>query len=1028
MLLPLSTLKSRPLLPILGLFLLLAARLVAQQPDTLKQGLPAPPTGGQQESLLGYSVAVEGDYTVVGAPFDDLGGLDSGAVKVFHTTTGALLLVIPNPTPAVADQFGCSVAISGTRVVVGAWRDNTGAADAGCAYVYDLAGANPAVPVWTLSNPAPATSDYYGFGVAISGARVVVGVWRDDAGATDAGSACVYDLTSGTPTVPVYTLLNPSPAVGDQFGYAVAIDGTRVVVGCHGDDTGATDAGSAYVYELTGGTPTVPIFTLTNPGPASGDFFGYTVAVSGTRVAVGAPWDDTGSTDAGSAYIYNLAGATPTVPVVTMNNPTPSGLDWFSSALTISGTRVVVGAYLDNTGASDAGSAYVYDLGSATPGGPVATLNNPTPVANDQFGIAVALSGTRVVVGACYDDTGALDAGSAYVYDFASGPPAGPAVTLNSPTPAFGDVFGSAIAVSGTRVVVGAPSDDTGAVNAGRAYVYDLAGGAPTVPVFTLANPSPVVGDNFGISVAISGTRVVVGANSDDTGAANAGSAYVYDVSGGTPTVPTVTLANPSPAAGDNFGISVAISGTRVIVGANLDDAGTTDAGSAYVYDVSSGSPSTPVATLANPSPAVNDQFGVSVAISGTRAVVGANFDDTGATDAGSAYVYDLISGTPTVPARVLNNPSPAAGDNFGIAVAISGTRVVVGANLDDAGASNSGSAYVYDVSSGTPTVLTQTLSNPSPVVDDQFGSAVAMSGTRVVIGAHQDDTGATNAGSAYAYDVSTGTPTVPVATLANPGPAVGDLFGNAVAIDGTTAAIGAPYDDTVITDKGYAYVFGADTTAPSGGTMTLAPVSPVDANTTLTVTFAGWTDVSLPLSYTVLIDDVIVSAAGATASRNVVAPAAAGAHTLRGRITDAAGNIAEVTQGFTVLTAQESWRRVYFGVTTNTGNAADAADPDGDGHTNLFEFVAGLVPNSAASRFSVRIDAVLGQPGQKAIVFGPVVAGRTYVVKSKASLTDATWTALGSSTTSDNGAERTVTDLGVGSGARFYQVEITKP
>ena len=189
--------------------------------------------------------------------------------------------------------------------------------------------------------------------------------------------------------------------------------------------------------------------------------------------------------------------------------------------------------------------------------------------------------------------------------------------------------------------------------------------------------------------------------------------------------------------------------------------------------------------------------------------MVGAYLDNTGATDAGSAYVYDLNSGTPTVPVATLNNPGPAASDYFGYSVSISGSRVVVGALQDDTGATDAGSAYVYDLSSGTPTVPVATLNNPGPAVNDRFGSAVAISGTRVVVGAHQDDTGTTDAGSAYVYDLSSGTPIVPVATLNNPSPAVGDYFGWAVAIDGMTVAIGAPKDDTVMLNKGYAYVFG---------------------------------------------------------------------------------------------------------------------------------------------------------------------------------------------------------------------------
>jgi len=216
--------------------------------------------------------------------------------------------------------------------------------------------------------------------------------------------------------------------------------------------------------------------------------------------------------------------------------------------------------------------------------------------------------------------------------------------------------------------------------------------------------------------------------------------------------------------------------------------------------------------------------------------------------------------------------------------------------------------------------------------------------------------------------------------------------------------------------------------TTPPGGTMTLGPASPFDAGAPLTVTFAGWTDASLPLTYAVLVDDIVVSPQASSSVCSFAAPAIPGAHTLKGRVYNALGNYAELSQSFTVYTAQESWRAANFGTPQNTGNAADTADPDGDGCNNWFEYVAGLTPTDAASRFQVRVDMVAGQPGQKAIVFGPVMPGRTYTVKSKAGLTDATWTALTNFTTTDNGAERTILDLNAGNDLRFYEVEITLP
>jgi FG-GAP repeat len=159
----------------------------------------------------------------------------------------------------------------------------------------------------------------------------------------------------------------------------------------------------------------VPVATLNNPSPAPNDFFGQSVAVSGTRVAVGPPHEETGVTNAGSVYVYDLSAATPTVPVATLNNPSPAADDQFGYAVAISGSRVVVGSMFDDTGADNTGSAYLYDLTSGTPAVPIAALNNPSPAANDLFGYAVAISGMSAVVGAFGDDAGGIGAGAAYI-------------------------------------------------------------------------------------------------------------------------------------------------------------------------------------------------------------------------------------------------------------------------------------------------------------------------------------------------------------------------------------------------------------------------------------------------------------------------------------------------------------------------------------------------------------------------------------------------------------------------------------
>ena len=121
-----------------------------------------------------------------------------------------------------------------------------------------------------------------------------------------------------------------------------------------------------------------------------------------------------------------------------------------------------------------------------------------------------------------------------------------------------------------------------------------------------------------------------------------------------------------------------------------------------------------------------------------------------------------------------------------------------------------------------------------------------------------------------------------------------------------------------------------------------------------------------------------------------------------------------------------DDWQVQYFGL--NNPLAAPALDPDGDGESNLFEFTAGLFPTDPVSRLTARIEAVPGQPSRRAIIFKPRLAGRTYTVEFRSSLTAGAWAPLTNFSTSDNGNERTVTDLNATGSARVYHVKIDKP
>jgi|APTNR8051073442_1049403.scaffolds.fasta_scaffold14161_2 hypothetical protein len=121
-----------------------------------------------------------------------------------------------------------------------------------------------------------------------------------------------------------------------------------------------------------------------------------------------------------------------------------------------------------------------------------------------------------------------------------------------------------------------------------------------------------------------------------------------------------------------------------------------------------------------------------------------------------------------------------------------------------------------------------------------------------------------------------------------------------------------------------------------------------------------------------------------------------------------------------------DDWQMLHFG--PNNPLAAPTANPDGDLHDNKFEFTAGLDPTDPSSTFQIRFEAVPGQPGQRRVIFSPLVGGRTYTVKATSNLAGGAFAPLGSLSISDDGSERTVTDLDASGGAKFYRVQISKP
>ena len=388
--------------------------------------------------------------------------------------------------------------------------------------------------------------------------------------------------------------------------------------------------------------------------------------------------------------------------------------------------------------------------------------------------------------------------------------------------------FGCSVAISGDTAVVGVHGDDIFFVgeNTGSAYVFVRSGTTWTQQQKLLAGDGAGY-DEFGISVAISGDTIVVGAPYDDDLYSRSGSAYVFVRNAGAWSEQQKLTASDA-AFQDDFGRSVAISGDTIVVGANGDDGDgdlVNDSGSAYVF-VRSGSTWTEQQKLTASDGAEWDCFGYSAGISGDTAVVGAYPLYGSSTSSDSAYVF-VRSGSTWTEQQKLTASDRAAGDAFGMSVAISGDTIAVGANGDDDMGSASGSAYVFARSGSTWTE--QPKLNASDGSEyDHFGYSVAIDGDTLVVGADQDDDNGTYSGSAYVLVRSGGVWSEDAKLLASDG-ATGDHFGNSVAISGDTIVAGAEEDDgiySMYSRAGSAYVYG-----PEPPTLSLNDVTVVEGN-----------------------------------------------------------------------------------------------------------------------------------------------------------------------------------------------------
>jgi len=330
-----------------------------------------------------------------------------GAAFLFHRD-GTLLKTITNP--AAGALFGRTVAAVGTNaLLIGSYEHNVVPISGGMANLFSIDGTL----LTTFTNPVPTSGDWDYFGVhlhAMGNDAVLIGApLTTDLGVHRTGLACRFSTNGDL----LNTFTNPSPAQSDYFGDGIVTVGDNlVIVGATGDDTGAEDAGIAYLFHSSGNL----LNTFTNPTPQDSEGFGFPVVALGSdKLFIGATQDRQGGERMGAVYLFSTNGTL----LNTFTDPTPELYGLFGRAVTpIGADLVVIGDYTDGTLGTLSGAAHLF----RTDGTFLNTITNPMPqsptsTSGDRFGFAIALAGAgKVLIGADGDDAAGTDKGVAYLY------------------------------------------------------------------------------------------------------------------------------------------------------------------------------------------------------------------------------------------------------------------------------------------------------------------------------------------------------------------------------------------------------------------------------------------------------------------------------------------------------------------------------------------------------------------------------------------------------------------------------------
>jgi len=541
------------------------------------------PELGNASYSFGHAISFSPPYLAVGAPYSN--GANKGGAFLYRMEEEQFNLqsTFALTDPADNDYFATALAMEGNTILVGARGRVREDGGLGQAYLFEVEN-DSAVLRATIAGLGTGEDEQLGLRVAMKDSTLLIGATNFDGPGPSSG--CAYFYTDQQDTAELISHVIPpaiNTSLGSQFGKAVAIGHHLAAVGAPSFNDGV---GYVYLYKRTESQWFLED-SIPSPTGKSKRNFGAAISISGDHILIGAPGNESGTPEnSGEAYLYKYSEDT--VELITQIVPAANTLgSLFGKSVGMKDSTLFIGAPKGNLDGNLSGGVYLFEFSNGVVQEKYSFYSETGVNYNEQFGWDFDFNSDKIIVGARHSNSSGYHSGVAYAYQFShdSATFIGEIEPKNGPFTSDLDgnyEFGTSISISGSKLVIGAPCTNTNNNLPGKAYLFHL-DTLDNENYFSLTPQNQERLNGFGTDVSISHQSILVG-NPCSSNSELEGQVYLFECFGDT-ALETGVFEASNGNGFNGFGYAVSLAGSTFISGAPSSNTNGAQTGEAYVFD-----------------------------------------------------------------------------------------------------------------------------------------------------------------------------------------------------------------------------------------------------------------------------------------------------------------------------------------------------------------------------------------------------------------------------------------------------------